>query len=87
MKISPFHLIEDKLTLVRAGSHGSAGGLGRRRLGWTLGSMAGHGAVTERCGGGWAASPSEPSRRRTAWGSVTAPRIRRGPAQRAAESR
>ena len=67
---------------MRTGSHGSAGRLGRRRLGWTPGSTAGHGAVTERCGGGWAASPSAPSRRRTAWGSVTAPRIRRGPPQR-----
>ena len=31
------------------------------------GSTAGHGAVTERCGGGWAASASAASRRRTAW--------------------
>jgi hypothetical protein len=39
-------------------------------------------AVTGRPGGGWAASPSAPSRRRTASGSVTVSRIRRGPAQR-----
>ena len=35
-----------------------------------------------RTGGGWAASPSASGRRRTAWGSITAPTIRRGPAQR-----
>jgi hypothetical protein len=40
---------------MRTGSHGSADGGG---WGWTPGPTAGHGAVTGRCGGGWAARPS-----------------------------
>jgi hypothetical protein len=43
---------------------------------------ADHETVTERGGGGRVASPSPAKSRRTAWGSVTAPTIRRGPAQR-----
>ena len=42
----------------------------------------GQAAWTARPGGGWAASPGALSNRRTAWGAVTAPRIRRGPPQR-----
>jgi fumarylacetoacetate (FAA) hydrolase family protein len=38
--------------------------------------------VTAPGGGGLPASPSAASSRWTAWGSVTAPRIRRGPPQR-----
>jgi hypothetical protein len=44
-------------------------------------SRAGQAAGTTG-GGGSAARPSAASSRRTAWGSVTAPRIRRGPPQR-----
>ena len=42
----------------------------------------GQAAGTGRPGGGSAARPSAAKTRRTAWGSVTAPRIRRGPPQR-----
>ena len=55
---------------------------GPRGRGLGLIERAGQAAGTGRPGGGWAASPRAPSRRRTASGSVTAPTIRRGPAQR-----
>ena len=60
-----------------------AGSANRRGRGTATPSAgAGQAAGAGRPGGGSAASPSAPSRRRTAWGSVTAPTIRRGPAQR-----
>ena len=55
---------------------------GPRGRGLGLIERAGQAAGTGRPGDGWAASPSAPSRRRTASGSVTARTIRRGPAQR-----
>jgi hypothetical protein len=62
---------------VRTGlrTHGHEGDLWRRPR-----STGGQEAVTGRPGGGWAARPSAARSRRTAWGSVTAPTIRRGPA-------
>jgi D-isomer specific 2-hydroxyacid dehydrogenase, NAD binding domain len=48
---------------------------------WWARSRAGQAAGTGRPGGGSAARPSAARSRRTAWGSVTAPRIRRGPPQ------
>ena len=55
---------------------GPAGGDERRRRDYRV---ATRGAGT---GGGSGANPSAARSRRTAWGSVTAPTIRRGPAQR-----
>jgi hypothetical protein len=49
---------------------------------WWAACAAGQAAETGRPGGGAAASPSAAGSRRTACGSVTAPRIRRGPPQR-----
>ena len=54
---------------------------GQRRPRWAP-CAAGQATGTGRPGGGSAASPSAARRRRTAWGSATAPRIRRGPPQR-----
>ena len=58
---------------------GPAGRRGDGRGWWWARSRAGQAAGTGRPGGGSAASPSAARSRRTAWGSVTAPRIRRGP--------
>jgi hypothetical protein len=54
------------------------------RWAWIEGRVRrpGQAAGTAPPGGGSAASPSPTSTRRTAWGSVTAPRIRRRPPQR-----
>ena len=60
----------------------SAGQTGPAAPGWGARSTVGQAAGTGRPGGGSAANPSAAKSRRTAWGSVTAPRIRRGPAQR-----
>jgi hypothetical protein len=60
---------------------GAANRRGRRRRWWAR-SRAGQAAGAGRPGGGSGASPSAARSRRTAWGSVTAPTIRRGPAQR-----
>jgi hypothetical protein len=61
---------------------GSAGTRGARCRGRGVIERGGQVAGTGRPGGGSAASPSAARSRRTAWGSVTAPRIRRGPPQR-----
>ena len=60
---------------------GSTNRRGRRRRRWAR-SRAGQAAGAGRPGGGSGASPSAARSRRTAWGSVTAPRIRRRPPQR-----
>ena len=59
----------------------SAGQTGPAAPGWGARSTVGQAAGTGRPGGGSAANPSAAKSRRAAWGSVTAPRIRRGPAQ------
>jgi hypothetical protein len=60
---------------------GPAGGRGDGRARWWARSRAGQAARTGP-GGGSGASPNAARSRRTACGSVTAPRIRRGPPQR-----
>jgi hypothetical protein len=60
---------------------GSTNRRGRPRRWWAR-STVDQAAGAGHPGGGWAASPSAPSKRRTASGSVTGPTIRRGPAQR-----
>jgi hypothetical protein len=60
---------------------GSANRRGRRRPRWAR-SRAGQAAGAGRPGGGSGASSSAARSGRTAWGSVTAPRIRRRPPQR-----
>ena len=60
---------------------GSTNRRGRPRRWWAR-STVGQAAGAGRPGGGSGASPSAARSRRTAWGSVTAPRIRRRPPQR-----
>ena len=60
-----------------------AGSANRRDGRAGVGAIArGSGGGAGRPGGGSGASPSAARSRRTAWGSVTAPRIRRRPPQR-----
>ena len=73
MKISPVHLDRGQAHVGESRLSRVGGRTGTAAAGVDAGIDGGHEAVTERCGGGWAASPSAPSRRRTAWGSVTAP--------------
>ena len=72
---------------MRPGTRPAGSGLGPLtdgdgRAEWWARSRAGQAAGAGRPGGGSGASPSAARSRRTAWGSVTAPRIRRRPPQR-----